>query len=119
MSEMKHTPTPWRVEGATVIWSPSAGSVVAQASALQETSDVRFTAPSLSSPHFDEIAANAAFIVQSCNAHDALMDLFAASEKYFEIYDDSNSHAALTRAWIDFRAAGRNAHAALAKAKGE
>jgi len=105
MSETKHTPGPWNLDAPF----PEMANRIVDADGF----DIVDIGPG-PVPH-----ANAAFIVQACNAHDALMGLFAASEKYFETYDGRNSHAALVQAWNDFRAAGRNARAALAKAKGE
>ncbi len=70
---MEHTPPPWKVEGATLIWAPDAVANIAQVSELRKDDTVRFTPPSISSPDFHEIVANAAFIVRAVNNHDALL----------------------------------------------
>jgi len=58
------TPGPWKVTGATIVWSPIAKAVIAEASELRPTACkyVEFTKVELGSPDFDEVCANAAFI---------------------------------------------------------
>jgi hypothetical protein len=57
-----HTPGPWRVEGAGVIWSPAAKATIAAASELRAERYVAFTMPRFSSPDLAEIHANARLI---------------------------------------------------------
>ncbi|KKL80657.1 hypothetical protein LCGC14_2002520 [marine sediment metagenome] len=66
------TPIPWEVEG-TLIWAPDAKANIAQVSELRTDDYVGFTPPSISSPDFHEIAANAAFIVRAVNNHAKLL----------------------------------------------
>jgi hypothetical protein len=61
---MEHTKGPWKTEG-TLIWAPDAKAVIAQVSELRATDTVGFTTPSISSPDFHEIVANAKLVAQA------------------------------------------------------
>lgn len=60
-SDVKHTPGPWETL-ATTVWSPSAKAVIAAASELRATDDVRYTTPRICSDDIEEIFANAKLI---------------------------------------------------------
>lgn len=54
-----HTPGPWEVTGATLIWSPIAAATIGAASELRATNVVAYSAPRVGSPNLREVAANA------------------------------------------------------------
>ena len=65
---MEHTPTPWRVETWTYL------NGVEPRMMVQNDSNAIAQVIGLYRDNDDEQRANAAFIVEACNAHDALVE---------------------------------------------
>lgn len=63
MSESKHTPTPWRISGTSSHRVTGKHGVLANCGNDSTHSAVE-----------DQCAANAAFIVRACNAHEELLE---------------------------------------------
>ncbi|MDM0041858.1 hypothetical protein QTI05_22650 [Variovorax sp. J22R193] len=58
----QHTKGPWEVHGATMVWAPAASANIAAVSTLRDSQCVEYKRPSINSPDFAEIAANARLI---------------------------------------------------------
>jgi hypothetical protein len=87
--DMEHTPGPWKTE-STLIWAPDAKAVIAQVSELRTSDTVKFTPPSISSPDFHEIVANARLIA-------AAPELLGALEAIAKMHIDGDTdHAQLS-----------------------
>lgn len=65
---MTHTPTPYEIYGATLIWSPTGKQMVATVSEPEpKNGSVSHEKVELLSQNFNLACANAAFIVKACN----------------------------------------------------
>lgn len=85
MSEGKHTPTPWRVEkGTGLIWG--------DCTTFEDGTPDRLGVPVTDSqlerpwaqgkgPSYEEMKANAAFIVRAVNSHQAMVDALEAARE--------------------------------------
>jgi hypothetical protein len=58
----KHTPGPWVIVGARLIWSPGAKANIAAVSELRSSQIVEYKAVEIGSGDFGEICANARLI---------------------------------------------------------
>jgi hypothetical protein len=67
-----HTPGPWVVDGASLIWSPTGRAAVAAVSAPRETRIVQYRRLSVQCADFDEACANARLIAASPDTTNAL-----------------------------------------------
>ena len=66
---MNHTPTPWDLRSSSITVKDNGEDIVAEANGgLSGT--------------IGEAVANAAFIVQACNAHEALVDALETAEGF-------------------------------------
>lgn len=105
-----HTPGPWVVEAATLIWSPSAKKMVAGASACEPRSGfVEYEPPQTIS--LDEPAANARLIAAAPDLLAALEDLVRLADRAMILINDELADACDT---IEFYAA----RSAIANARG-
>jgi len=96
MSEIKHTPGPWRIDAP-------AGSVIIGPDEI----DVALTFAGSGFRELETDEANAEFIVRACNSHD---ELLAALQRVADwIFNIDGDCVADAQAW---------ARAAIAKAKG-
>ena len=80
-----HTPGPWEVHGATIVWSPIAKATIAAASELRAESYVAFQMPSISSADFDEACANARLIAAAPELLMALQMLYDETADYIRL----------------------------------
>ena len=73
---MTHTPTPWKITGATLVYSNGSetGGTVCVCGEPRETTVVEYRRTEPWKPGFEEAAANAAFIVKAVNSHEALVE---------------------------------------------
>lgn len=87
MSEVNHTPTPWRVDHSIVI-DPTARTRRSEWHIFSNVTGPDFIAGEASSQ------ANGDFIVRACNAHEALVaalkNAFSVIEEYRRAFDDYN-----------------------------
>lgn len=107
ITETKHTPTPWKIDEEYILHDET---TVGQLWAEGSWSPV----PGTSIPTFDEMQANAAFIVKAVNVHDELVYALESAKKIIDylaehegrFFDDFDSemglqgriNAALTKA---------------------
>lgn len=125
--EVPFTPGPWRINGATVIWSPTSKAVVAAVSALRETDTVKYTEVRGSTPGFHESCGNAELITAAVNSYtkhcgsnavamaeaDLLGEALAALRMLVAAFDQKE-----TMKVVSLMIASEAARAVLAKAKG-
>lgn len=110
--EAKHSLLPWKISGATIIWSPSGKATVAEVSEPRGCDTVRFMELVRGSKDFDEACANAEFIVKACNAHDDLLSALERARGCMGRLAKGTPERALAETFAEI-------DAAIAKAKGE
>jgi hypothetical protein len=69
---MSHTPGPWEIDGATIIWSPNGKATVASVGEPRASKFVEYRRLSISSPDFNEACANVRLIAAAPELLEAL-----------------------------------------------
>lgn len=94
----KHTPTPWKIAGATHIYAP--GSLVCSVCEPRPEgiTDVRYVPAEFGS---EEAFANAHFIVKAANNHDALVSALRDLAEAARNACNAEQHPALTNALFE------------------
>ena len=72
-TKMTHTPTPWKVWGASIIYSEEGKATIAAVSEPRGSQFVAYQPLEIGSPDFKEATANAAHIVSCVNEREGLL----------------------------------------------